>query len=39
MNKEKIMASEVDEIIQSRFQFINRKYTNIRDAYKKHYKW
>ena len=39
MNKEKIMASEVDEIIQSRFQFINRQYPNIRDAYKKHYKW
>lgn len=39
MNKEKIMASEVDEIIQSRFQFINRQYPHFREAYNNHYEW
>lgn len=39
MNKEKIKTKEVDDIIQSRFEFIKHHYPNIRDAYNNHYEW
>ena len=39
MNEEKKKAIEVDEIIQSRFEFIKRQYPHIREAYNNHYEW
>jgi len=32
-------TDEVNEIIKSRFEFINRHYLSIRDAYQNHYDW
>ncbi len=41
MNDErrKKFTDEVNEIIKSRFDFINRHYPDIRDAYQNHYDW
>lgn len=33
------ISSEVNEIIESRYQFINKFYLSIREIYKKHYDW
>lgn len=35
----KELTEEVNEIIQSRFEFINRNYIAVRDAYCNHYDW
>ncbi len=41
MDEEKgeILTEEVNEIIRSRIEFINRHYLSVRDAYKNHYDW
>lgn len=35
----KKLTDEVNEIIRSRFEFIERNYPSIRDAYRNHYDW
>ena len=37
--QKKKYTAEVDEIIKSRFEFIDRHYLSIREAYHKHYDW
>ena len=38
-SQKEILTEEVNKIIHSRFQFINRFYLQIRDAYNNHYDW
>lgn len=38
-NQNKIISDEVNEIIESRYQFINQYYLEVRDIYKNHYNW
>lgn len=37
--KNKILVEEINEIIRSRFEFINKNYLSVRDTYKNHYDW
>lgn len=37
--KENILSEEIDEIMRSRVDFINRYYLSVRDAYKNYYHW
>lgn len=38
-DRNKVLSDEVNEIINSRGQFIKRHYLSVRDAYKNHYDW